>query len=48
VMNADGSAVSLIVNVPGRCTNPRWSPVGDRIVFSRRAERQIRLYVSDM
>ncbi len=42
------STVEVLVNLPGRCTNPRWSPTHDRLVFSRRWERQIRLYLADL
>lgn len=49
VANADGSGVAMkIVALPGRCTNPRWSPVRDQLVFSRRAERQVRLYTVEV
>jgi TolB protein len=49
VTNANASGVATkIVTLPGRCTNPRWSPVRDQLVFSRRAERQVRLYIVDV
>jgi len=35
VMNADGSAVRRLTTSGGYNVNPRWSPKGDRIAYSR-------------
>ena len=49
VTQADGSGVARrIVGMTGRCTNPRWSPARDLLVFSRRAEAQVRLYTVEV
>jgi TolB protein len=45
VVNADGSGLKPVVTLPGRWTNPRWSPKGDRIVASRRWKGEVRLYL---
>ena len=35
----------LQVTQPGRWTNPRWSPAGDRIVVTARSARGVRMYL---
>jgi len=37
--------LSPLVTLPGRWTNPRWSPKGDRVVASRRWKGEMRLYL---
>ena len=47
-VNADGTGEMAVVTGPGRNTNPRWSPVRDQLVFSRRAEGLVRLYIVEV
>jgi Tol biopolymer transport system component len=46
-MNPDGTGVLQITTHPGRDFNPRWSPDGERIVFSSNRDGEFDIWVVD-